>query len=85
MNGTSKTVERPTRKPVEESDKQEKGTPEVKGKKMPQKSTSQVSRRKEDHLKALERIVVKGTTDVEKEIRDLRKEAERQLFSLEGD
>lgn len=33
----------------------------------------------EDPLKSLEKIVVKGTSDVEKDIRRLRKAAERKL------
>ncbi|MBS7657991.1 AbrB/MazE/SpoVT family DNA-binding domain-containing protein [Candidatus Bathyarchaeota archaeon] len=33
----------------------------------------------EDPLKSLEKLVVKGTRDVEKEIREMRKVAEREL------
>ena len=33
----------------------------------------------EDPLKALEKLVIKGTTDVESEIRRLRRAAEREL------
>ena len=37
----------------------------------------------EDPLKSLERIVVKGTSDVEKDIRRLRKVAERKLSEVQ--